>query len=109
MPLYCAGYPDVERLARKLEAKRASLADLCQLYRASAKLALIEDALRCHEGPAAALLCSRWVTLGTRMQMCDIGPHGCAKLVLIEDALRCHEGPAAALLCSRWVTLFTRM
>eukprot|EP00798_Chlamydomonas_sp_ICE-L_P022048 gene22048-29112_t len=53
------GYPDVERMARKLETKKATLQDLCQLYRASAKLKLVEDCFRCHEGPGAAMLCSR--------------------------------------------------
>lgn len=44
-----AGLPDVERLARLLEAQRITLAQLCQLYRASAALPRLEDALRCHE------------------------------------------------------------
>lgn len=43
------GMPDIERLTRKLEARRASLADLCQLYRASSVLPRLEEALRCHE------------------------------------------------------------
>jgi hypothetical protein len=43
------GMPDIERLARKLEVQRASLADLCQLYRASSVLPRLEEALRCHE------------------------------------------------------------
>lgn len=41
--------PDVERLNRKLEGQRASLADLCQLYRASSVLPRLEEALRCYE------------------------------------------------------------
>lgn len=41
--------PDIERLTRKLEAQRCSLADLCQLYRASSVLPRLEEALRCHE------------------------------------------------------------
>ncbi|KAG2428869.1 hypothetical protein HYH02_014280 [Chlamydomonas schloesseri] len=53
------GLPDVERLARKLAARRTSLAELHALYRASAKLPLIEEALRCHEGPHAAALVER--------------------------------------------------
>jgi hypothetical protein len=48
--------PDIERLARKLEAQRASLADLCQLYRASSVLPRLEEALRCHEVRCACLL-----------------------------------------------------
>jgi DNA mismatch repair protein MSH2 len=51
--------PDIERLTRKLEAGRISLSELCQLYRASSALPRLEDALRCHEGPAAALLAER--------------------------------------------------
>ena len=46
----------MERLTRKLERKRASLADLCQLYRASSKLPQICAALSAHEGPHAELL-----------------------------------------------------
>jgi hypothetical protein len=53
------GMPDIERLTRKLEARRVSLAELCQLYRASSALPRIEDALRCHEGAGAALLAER--------------------------------------------------
>ncbi len=51
--------PDVERLTRKLERRRCSLADLCQLYRASSKLPAIVDVLQAHEGPHAELLRSR--------------------------------------------------
>ena len=50
------GMPDVERLSRKLERKRTSLADLCQLYRASSKLPQICAALAGHDGPHAELL-----------------------------------------------------
>eukprot|EP00775_Hariotina_reticulata_P005551 gene5551-5787_t len=54
------GLPDIERLNRRLEAQRCSLADLCQLYRASSVLPRLEEALRCYEGPAAELLVSRY-------------------------------------------------
>jgi DNA mismatch repair ATPase MutS len=47
--LTCTGMPDIERLNRKLEAQRCSLADLCQMYRASSVLPRLEEALRCHE------------------------------------------------------------
>ena len=53
------GLPDVERLTRKLERRKASLADLCQLYRASSRLPMMQQAFREHEGPHAALLVSR--------------------------------------------------
>lgn len=42
------------------QARRATLADLCQLYRASAKLPLIVEALRAHEGPARDMLEARY-------------------------------------------------
>ena len=51
--------PDVERLTRKLERRKASLSDLCQLYRASSKLPLIQNALLDHPGHHADLLKSR--------------------------------------------------
>ena len=54
-----AGLPDIERLTRKLERRRIGLADLCQLYRASSRLPLVEQALREHEGGHAELLVSR--------------------------------------------------
>lgn len=54
-----AGMPDVERLTRKLERRKASLSDLCQLYRASSKLPLIQNALLDHPGPHAHLLKTR--------------------------------------------------
>eukprot|EP00879_Flechtneria_rotunda_P026226 GHRR01027950.1.p1 GENE.GHRR01027950.1~~GHRR01027950.1.p1 ORF type:complete len:833 (+),score=345.51 GHRR01027950.1:1176-3674(+) len=54
------GMPDIERLNRKLELQRASLADLCQLYRASSVLPRLEEAIRCHEGSFAELLVERY-------------------------------------------------
>jgi len=54
-----AGMPDVERLTRKLERHKTSLSDLCQLYRASSKLPMIQAALLDHPGPHAELLRTR--------------------------------------------------
>ena len=56
-----AGMPDVERLTRKLERRKTSLSDLCQLYRASSKLPMIQAALLDHPGPHAELLRTRSV------------------------------------------------
>ena len=55
------GLPDVERLARKLERRKASLADLCQLYRASSRLPMLVEAFTDYEGPHAELLTTRCV------------------------------------------------
>lgn len=54
------GMPDVERLTRKLERRKCSLSDLCQLYRASSKLPMIKNALLNHPGPHADLLKTRY-------------------------------------------------
>ncbi|PNW87821.1 hypothetical protein CHLRE_01g003463v5 [Chlamydomonas reinhardtii] len=54
------GLPDVERLARKLASRRIGLAELHALYRASSRLPLVEEALRCHEGPHAAALVDKY-------------------------------------------------
>ena len=51
--------PDVERLTRKLQRRKCSLADLCGLYRASSKLPGIAAALQNHAGEHAELLLSR--------------------------------------------------
>lgn len=53
------GMPDIERLTRKLDRRKASLADLCQLYRASSKLAGITAAMRDHAGEHTQLLVTR--------------------------------------------------
>jgi hypothetical protein len=54
-----SGLPDLDKLCRKLEAEKISLQELCQLYRASSKLPLLEEAVRAHEGPHAPLLADR--------------------------------------------------
>jgi len=51
------GLPDLERLARKLERRTASLADLCSLYSAASRLGPLCAALRSYDaagGPAGA-------------------------------------------------------
>ena len=53
--------PDVERLTRKLERRKVSLSDMCQLYRASSKLPHICAALAAHEGPHTQLLATKCV------------------------------------------------
>ncbi|KAK2079314.1 hypothetical protein QBZ16_003005 [Prototheca wickerhamii] len=60
--LHLRGVPDLEVLGRKLERQRATLSDLCQMYRASSRLPLICQALRAHEGPHAELLVNRFAT-----------------------------------------------
>lgn len=49
--LHLRGLPDIDRLTRKMEDRSANLQDLCQLYRASSRLQLIEAVLREYDGP----------------------------------------------------------
>ena len=63
MQASCAGLPDIERLTRKLERRKTTLADLCQLYRASSRLPLMLAALQEYDGPHAQLLSSRCARL----------------------------------------------
>ncbi|KAL6769998.1 hypothetical protein ACKKBG_A33190 [Auxenochlorella protothecoides x Auxenochlorella symbiontica] len=58
--MHLRGLPDLEMLSRKLERGKASLSDLCQLYRASSRLPLIEAVLRAHSGPHASTLMERF-------------------------------------------------
>lgn len=55
-----AGMPDVGQLTRKLERKKTSLSDLCQLYRVSCLLPCIESTLRSYEGEHCELLHKRY-------------------------------------------------
>lgn len=64
-PCCCAGLPDIERLTRKLERRKATLADLCQLYRASSRIPLMVAVLQDNMGPHAELLMTRWDAAGT--------------------------------------------
>ena len=48
--------PDVERITRKLERRRAPLMDLCRLYQASAALPYIAEALERVQGETGAAL-----------------------------------------------------
>ncbi|KAL4431744.1 hypothetical protein ABPG77_002960 [Micractinium sp. CCAP 211/92] len=58
--LHLRGLPDLDKLCGKLERQRISLQELCLLYRASAKLPQVADAIRAHEGPHAALLAAKF-------------------------------------------------
>jgi hypothetical protein len=44
------GIPDIQRLSRKLAARKITLQELCQLYMASNQLPALADALSGHEG-----------------------------------------------------------
>jgi hypothetical protein len=53
--------------------------ELCQLYRASAKLPALEEALRAHEGPHAQLLVDKCAVQGCcgwdRRALTAVAPH----------------------------------
>jgi DNA mismatch repair ATPase MutS len=54
------GLPDLDKLTRKLEGGKTSLQELCQMYRASAKLPQLEEAVRAHEGAHSHLLATKF-------------------------------------------------
>ena len=58
--LHLRGMPDVERLTRKLEKRNATLQDLCQLYRVSSRLPLIESVIKAYEGSHGVILVERF-------------------------------------------------
>ena len=53
--------PDIERITRKLERRKASLMDLCRLYQASAALPHMAEALERCEGRFGDLIGSKYV------------------------------------------------
>ena len=87
----------MERLARKLEAGKASLADLCQLYRASAKLPLLEEALRGHAGQHAELLAQRYAQ---PLAEAHDGEHLTKFEELLEAAIDLERIPEEYLICA---------
>eukprot|EP00891_Asterochloris_glomerata_P003123 jgi/Astpho2/3123/fgenesh1_pm.00051_%23_46_t len=93
------GMPDVERLTRKLERRRCSLADLCQLYRASSKLPAIVDVLQAHEGPHAELLRSRFAAALSEYHDAE---HLTKFEELLEAAVDLDKIPDEYLICSTY-------
>lgn len=62
------GIADVQRLSRKLSAKKVTLQELCQLYMASNQLPALVDVLDSHEGVAR----SGRLSTATRPSLCDL-------------------------------------
>ncbi|KAL3140673.1 hypothetical protein ABBQ32_005238 [Trebouxia sp. C0010 RCD-2024] len=93
------GMPDVERLTRKLERRKASLSDLCQLYRASSKLPMIQNALLDHPGPHAALLKTRYADVLAEYHDDD---HLVKFEELLEAAVDLDKIPDEYLICASY-------
>lgn len=53
--------PDIERLVRKVERRRASLQDIVKLYQASVRLPFIREALEQYQGPLREVLAERFI------------------------------------------------
>ena len=58
---YLRGLPDIDKLVRKLEKKKITLYDLCNLYRASGRLPLIGDALKGYKGKHSDVIERRYI------------------------------------------------
>lgn len=54
--------PDMERLTRKVDKRKASLQDIVKLYQASVRLPFIRDILEQYEGEFAPLVTKRFLT-----------------------------------------------
>lgn len=54
--------PDIERLTRKVDRRRATLQDVVKLYQASARLPFIKDILERYEGEFSTLVKERFVS-----------------------------------------------
>ncbi|KAG1666042.1 hypothetical protein FOA52_006916 [Chlamydomonas sp. UWO 241] len=93
------GMPDVERLSRRLEAQKLGLPELCQLYRASAVLPLIEDALRQHTGPHADKLVARYADV---LATAHDGEHLTKFEELLEAAIDLERIPEEYLICASY-------
>ncbi|GAX83908.1 hypothetical protein CEUSTIGMA_g11332.t1 [Chlamydomonas eustigma] len=93
------GLPDIERLVRRLEMRKLGLPELCQLYRASAILPLVEDVLRCHSGPHASLLKSRYADV---LAVAHDGEHLTKFEELLEAAVDLDAIPEEYLICASY-------
>lgn len=93
------GLPDVDRLTRKLERRKATLADLCQLYRASARLPAIEAALRGHDGPTSEVVVD-W--FGARLAAAHDAEHLGKYEELLEAAVDLERVPEEYLICAAY-------
>jgi DNA mismatch repair protein MSH2 len=93
------GMPDIEKLTRKLEAKKLGLQDLCLLYRASAILPLIAEAIRSHQGPHANMLAHKFAEPLSRAHDAD---HLSKFEDLIEAAIDLDAIPDEYLVCASY-------
>ncbi|KAK9908301.1 hypothetical protein WJX75_005715 [Coccomyxa subellipsoidea] len=97
--LHLRGLPDIERLTRKLERKKATLADLCQLYRASSRLPMMEEAFRDHDGPHAQLLATRYAD---KLAAAHDDEHLAKFEELLEAAIDLDRIPDEYLICASY-------
>lgn len=94
LPPTPAGMPDLDRLCGKLEKQKVSLQELCQLYRASAKLPQLAEAVQAHEGAHAAQLVDR-----CGAAVAEAGMHCCRRAERISQLPVLLPLPAGQDLC----------
>ena len=93
------GMPDIEKLSRKLEAKKMGLQDLCMMYRASAILPLIAESIRSHQGKHSQLLVQKFADPLTKAHDAE---HLTKFEDLIEAAVDLESIPEEYLICASY-------
>jgi len=91
--------PDVERITRKLERRRASLMDLCRLYQASAALPYIAEALERVRGETGAALRTAYAE---KLVKLHDGEHLGRFEALLEAAVDLNKIPDEYVICASY-------
>jgi DNA mismatch repair protein MSH2 len=91
--------PDIERITRKLERRRASLMDLCRLYQASAALPYVAEALDRVTGDFGAALKARYSDKLVRLHDAE---HLGRFEALLEAAVDLNKIPDEYVICASY-------
>ena len=91
--------PDVERITRKLERRRASLMDLCRLYQAAAALPYIAEALERVRGETGAALRTAYAE---KLVKLHDGEHLGRFEALLEAAVDLNKIPDEYVICASY-------
>ena len=91
--------PDIERITRKLERRRASLMDLCRLYQASAALPYVAEALDRVQGDLGAGLRERFSEKLAKLHDAD---HLGRFEALLEAAVDLNKIPDEYVICASY-------
>ena len=91
--------PDIERVTRKLERRRASLMDLCRLYQASAALPYIAEALERLAGAHGDAIRAKYAAALTKLHDDE---HLGRFEALLESAVDLNKIPDEYVICAQY-------